>query len=282
MLIRRKNTFSLVVALWLGAPPWAGSQASPSYSAGSIVNAASNAPTLASDTYATIYGLNLSPQTIAVSGKDFSQGKYPRNVAGVQVLVAGIRAVLTYVSPGQINFLMPSGLESEEVPVQVISGAIAGPPVTLALAQSAPALFLCDLNAAVASHSNYSLVTSAVPALPGEIIVLWATGLGPTVPGYEYGDVPRNAAPLVRSPDFRVLLDNRELPSASVLYAGIAPGFAGLYQINLVLPHDIGNDPEVRIALGTQISPPGIRIPVRKCQISNGAQHPGFGVRLTH
>src|SRR5205807_2011386 len=83
-------------------------------------------------------------------------------------------------------------------------------------------------------HSNdYSLVTAAKPAKPGEILILFATGLGPTRPCVDPGQ-PFTADPLqvVNSP-VQVLLNGT--PS-QVLYAGGYPGSVDGYQINFRVP----------------------------------------------
>src|ERR1035438_1952896 len=80
----------------------------PSYSAAGIVNAATQvAGTLAPNTIATIYGTNLSWTTHAVDYGDLRGGTLPIALEGVSVNVNGILGSLFFVSPGQINFLIP-------------------------------------------------------------------------------------------------------------------------------------------------------------------------------
>jgi uncharacterized protein (TIGR03437 family) len=62
--------------------------------------------------------------------------------------------------------------------------------------------------------------------------------------------------------EFQVLLDGSPVDPNGILYAGIAPGFAGLYQINLALPASTGSNPEIRIAMGDTIGIAGLHIPV--------------------
>ena len=95
------------------------------------------------------------------------------------------------------------------------------------------------------------------------MVVLYATGLGETIPGFARGEIPRVAAEIRRRAEFQVLLDHAAVADADILYAGVAPGFAGLYQINLRLPDWVGGNPEVELLLGGEISPPGIRLPVK-------------------
>src|SRR5437763_1147710 len=80
----------------------------PSYSLASIVNAASNIPgNLAPNTLATIYGANLSYSTRGISSSDIRAGALPVVLDGVRVYVGYAPAPLYYVSPTQINFLIP-------------------------------------------------------------------------------------------------------------------------------------------------------------------------------
>jgi hypothetical protein len=83
-------------------------------------------------------------------------------------------------------------------------------------------------------HSNdYSLVTPAKPAKPGEILTLFASGLGPTRPGVDPGQ-PFTADPqqLVIAP-VEVLVNGK---SSQVLYAGGYPGAVDGYQVNFQVP----------------------------------------------
>ena len=81
------------------------------------------------------------------------------------------------------------------------------------------------------------------------------------MPNTEYGRIARTAAWLTKREEFQVVLDGRAL-SGGVAYVGVAPGFGGLYQVNLTLPDWVGPNPEVRIFCGDAASPAGIRIPV--------------------
>ena len=72
------------------------------------------------------------------------------------------------------------------------------------------------------------------PAKPGDVIVLWVTGLGLTDPPFAAGQLPPNdASGAAPAAPVTVRIDGLE---ATVHYAGTSPGFAGLYQINVTVP----------------------------------------------
>src|SRR5579863_5469732 len=112
----------------------------PVYSALSIVNAASQTvETLAPNTIATIYGTNLSWTTHAITTDDLNGGTLPVSLDGVSVYVNGILSNLLYISPGQINFLIPYDLVVPTVTIYVTRQGVGGPPATIQLALTAPA-----------------------------------------------------------------------------------------------------------------------------------------------
>jgi uncharacterized protein (TIGR03437 family) len=252
-----------IVALTLG--PALRAEA-PIYSAESIVNAADNQPgTLSPNTIATIYGKSLAYGTHALVASDMVGGALPCVLpgTGAQVLIGNLRANLYYVSPTQINFLVPPNLLPGKVTLTVSVDALAGPAVSLQLLTTSPSLFQLDLENAIATRADGSLIEAAAPAKPGDIVILYATGLGQTTPPAVYAQIPTQAARLKQLSDFVVYLDGNAIDHAAVAYAGVAPGFAGLYQINLYLPDWTGTNPEIRIGITDSLSPPGLRLPVQ-------------------
>lgn len=246
----------------------------PVYSADSVVNAADNQPgSLAPNTIATIYGTGLAYTTRALSADDIRGGMLPTVLpgTGVRVLVGSLPANIYYVSPNQINLLVPASLLPGASVVQVVLDGHAGPQVPIQLAAAAPALFQLDQQNVVALNADGSVITPTAPAKPGDPVVLYATGLGETVPRVVYGMLPTEAAPLKQFADFKVTLDGVAADASAVTYAGIAPGFAGLYQINLKLPASTGLNPEIRIGLGDQLSKPGVHVPVAPDPVASTA-----------
>jgi uncharacterized protein (TIGR03437 family) len=132
--------------------------------------------------------------------------------------------------------------------------------VDVHLADACPALFLLDPEFVVATHADWKPITRQDPARGGEVIVLYATGLGQTSPRTYPNELVEYPAPIDRLWDFRVQLGDRELPHTAVEYAGTVAGFAGLYQINLKLPDVLEHNPEIRIGFADVMSPPGVRL----------------------
>jgi uncharacterized protein (TIGR03437 family) len=231
----------------------------PGYSAASVANAAANVAGLyAPNTLISIYGFNLSVGTQAVSAADVRGGTLPTTLGStlVRVLLDGQFANLYYASPFQVNVLIPPHLLPGQVKLTVVVSGRAGPPVPLQLEESAPGLFEADAHFVVATHGNGPLVTSEFPASSGEIIVLYATGLGPTSPPAQPNRIPTTAAQLTNRAAFHVWLNGVPVPKDHVLYAGLTPGFAGLFQINLQVPANTPPDPEIRVGSPERRSPP--------------------------
>ncbi len=255
-------------ALALGALMWAESgenREALSYSAAGIVNAASNQPgPLAPYAIASVYGSGLAYSRRAVAEKDIRSNELPTVLDGVRVLVENMPAPLYYVSPEQVNFLIPYHVGATfptEVNVVITLDGRHGPTVRMSLREAAPALFQLDPETPVATHADWSLINKESPARPGETIRLFATGLGRTQPHVAYPQLPREAARIAKWQQFQVLLDGAPLDNTRILYVGVTPGFAGLYQIDLRLPENLGKDPEVRVSAAGELSPAGLRLP---------------------
>jgi uncharacterized protein (TIGR03437 family) len=242
----------------------------PCYTAASIANSASNlAGPYSPNSFVTIYGTNLSYVTKAIASGDIATGELPWALTGteVSVLIGGVSAYVYYVSPNQVNVLIPLMLTPGSVTLELDNRSLFGPPVEITLQAAAPALFQADATTVVATHGNGPPVTADSPAAPGEIVVLYATGLGVTAPAAICGWIPELAAPLADLTDFEVLLNGAPVDPKLIQYAGQTPGFAGLFQINLQLPGNSSPNPEIRIGfvnnLGSNLSPAQLFLPVQ-------------------
>jgi uncharacterized protein (TIGR03437 family) len=214
----------------------------PSISA--VVNGASFAPGLVPGSWATIQGTNLSAM-MDTWDNFIVDGKLPTTVDGVGVTVGGQNAYVYYISPAQINFIVPEGPAGPQQ-VVVTNSAGASPAVMATVATVGPAFFGWPNNQVVATRQDFSLAvasgtfsgTTTTPAKPGDVIILWGTGFGPTNPSPGQGEeTPTNPTYSTDTPPM-VEIDNL---SATVYGAALAPGFAGLYQVAIQVPTSLGN-----------------------------------------
>lgn len=229
----------------------------PCYTAESIVNSASFRPGAGSRGFITIFGTNLAWSETARTAHDASWG-----LGGVHVSIGAQPALVLYASPGQVNALLPT-LVAGEGTLWLSRDGVAGPAVRIRIEEFAPALFQLDAGTAIAlRHPGWEPATREYPARPGEIVALFATGLGPLDPPAGDADRPETATPIARRRDLRVLLNGTAVEDGRIEYAGCAPGYYGLYQINLRLPERLDKDPEVRLRLAEHLSPEGVYLRV--------------------
>jgi uncharacterized protein (TIGR03437 family) len=214
-----------------------------------IVNAASNAPggaPLAPGEFVTVYGANLANSAMQAGAP------YPMTLGGVTVTVNNLPAPLYLVSPGQISFLVPYSVTGSTANVVVKNATGTSNMVTLPLATTSPGIYSVDYSGAgngVVLHADYSLVSAASPAKRGETVLVYLTGLGAVSPGVADG-VAAPSTPLskVTANPLLVYLNGEQ---AAVQFAGLAPGYPGLYQINVTIPKDLTALGQVGMAINT-------------------------------
>ena len=254
--------FALVLLVLGSALPAGGFQNStaPSYSSASIVSSASNLPNdYAPNSIVSIYGANLAFATRGITGS----GALPTTLDGVAVYIGNTPASLFYISPTQINVLVPYNRIAGPVTLAVARQGSAGPTTTIVLAETAPALFSSTPGMLLATHADGSFIARDSPAAASEVIIIYALGLGRTDPDLVGAQIPTRATSIQHLDTLRVLLNGVPADPRLVYYAGVTPGFAGLYQINLQLPADMPSSPEIRVAIGSQISASGLALATR-------------------
>jgi uncharacterized protein (TIGR03437 family) len=260
---------------WLFLAALAGRIASgqaPTYSSDSIVNGANYAPgPFAPNSIISIFGENLAFVTAPMPA---NSGVIPLQLGGVEVNINGLWSPLIYVSPTQINLLLPGYLAPGTATLVVNRQGTYGPSAAISLVPVAPQLFITSDGFVIAQHADYSQITSDAPAQPGEIIIVYAIGLGPVL---SLASSAAGAAVLPQSPaptdtDLQVLLNGSAVASwanggnqgtSQIQYAGVTPGSAAVYQINLVLPTDLPANPEIQVSAGGQMSTAGVVLPTQ-------------------
>jgi uncharacterized protein (TIGR03437 family) len=227
----------------------------------SAVNGASFQPGIAANAWATIQGSNLA--SVTDTWDNFIvDGKLPTTVDGVTVTVGGQPAYVYYISPEQINFVVPDvGSGSQQVVVKNSTGSSAA--FTVTSSPFGPAFFPWPNNQVVATRQDFSLAakpgtfagSTTVPAKPGDTIILWGTGFGPTTPAAPEGVETPGDTTYSTSALPTVTIDNL---TATVYGAALAPGFAGLYQVAIQVPDSLADgDWTVVASIGGVQSPNG-------------------------
>jgi uncharacterized protein (TIGR03437 family) len=218
-----------------------------------VVPLYSSTPVVQPGSWISIYGANLASSTA------FSNGDFPTTLGGTSVTIDYKPAYLWYVSPNQINLQVPDDSATGAVNVTVTTSS--GTATTsVSLAKFGPSLSLFD-NQYVAAEiltpdgsggyggGTYDVVGPAGhfsfetrPVKPGETLVLYGVGFGPTNPPVPAGQPFTGAAPTTNP--VTVTIGGQP---ARVLFSSIVG--AGLYQINVVVPSVPSGDQPVQAAV---------------------------------
>jgi len=168
----------------------------------------------------------------------------PRQLGGASVFVNNVPAPLYYASAGQIAFQMPSSTTPGTALVQVVrDGQVSNTVSVSQVAAAAPALV-------VATDAAYSLRDASHPAHPGDWLILWAIGLGATNPAVDDGAAaPADPPAVAVSIPQVVFRANAAMERATPAFAGLSPGSAGLFQVNVMIPLDT---PPGMVSIGLQ------------------------------
>jgi uncharacterized protein (TIGR03437 family) len=203
------------------------------------LNPVGGAP-LSPGTIAQVYGTGL-----ATSSNSTGAAPLPMTFNNTFALVGSTQAPLYFLSSGQINIQIPyEAPATQQVPIVLSVNNALTLPVMLSIVPATPGVLSADdgpttpdvQNDAhiIAQHSaDFSLVSSSNPAKPGEYLVMYLVGMGPTNPSVPSGAATPSSpfSPVVNQPTVTVASQ----PS-TVAFAGLTPGFVGLYQINFQVP----------------------------------------------
>jgi uncharacterized protein (TIGR03437 family) len=199
-----------------------------------VINAASFAPPgnpISPGQFVALFGTGLAASTAT------AKPPYPTaNFNGVTVQINGKNAPIYFVSSGQINVLVPFSTAGPTATIVVQNAGATSNTVTVPVAATAPGVYSLDssgLGSGAILHADFSLVNDANPAAAGETVLIYLTGMGttnPTVPDGTAGTV----STLYKSvSDVGVYVAGN---AGTIAFNGLAPGFPGLYQINVTLP----------------------------------------------
>jgi uncharacterized protein (TIGR03437 family) len=225
----------------------------PSIQAGGVVSASAfgGSSAIAPGTWVEIYGSNLAGGSREWAGADFVGTTAPNSLDGTVVRIAGQQAFIRFISGGQVNAQIPSGVAPgpQSITVQTANGTSAAYPITVNAAQPGmltPSSFAIGGTQYVAAqHADGTFVLpvgaiaglSTKPAAPGETILMYGIGFGSVSPAVNAGQIVGVVNQLV-SP---LTISFAGAP-AGISYDGLAPGFVGLYQFNVVVPNVSDSD----------------------------------------
>jgi uncharacterized protein (TIGR03437 family) len=195
-----------------------------------------------------IYGLNLALQPASANPP------LPPDLGGVSVSIGGIPAPILYVSPSQINVQAPfkTLLGSAAIAIDTPSGP--ANPGQITVTAAAPAIFRCSncLNQGMIETPDGNVPADGIEAAhPGEYVSIYCTGLG------DVSNRPADGAPAPFGPPYSETLVTPAVTiggvPAVVQFSGLAPGYAGLYQVNVLVPENapLGDSVPVTLSVGT-------------------------------
>ena len=203
------------------------------------VSAASyQAEALAPQAIAAAFGSGLATTTLAASTLPL-----PLELAGTRVRINGVAAPLFFVSPGQVNFIVPAGVQSGSGVIEILSGDQTLSRGAVSLSTVVASLFTANSSGAgapaalftsdgVAYRAVGNPDGSANPVSPGDYLVLFGTGF-------------RNSSPGM----VKIKIGEREAP---VLFVGPQGNYAGLDQINTRIPEGLSGSVNVEVTIGAK------------------------------
>jgi len=209
----------------------------------------------------SIFGSDLATTTASASFLPL-----PTALAGVRIFINDEEAPLLFVSPTQINAQVPYELDNTSLGLlrAVLHGkTTASVPIQIALA--APGIFTLNQSgggrAAVLHASSGAPVSDTNPARPSEILSVFASGLGATSPAATSGAA---ATSLPLQTTTREVTASIGGLSAPVSFSGLAPGFAGLYQVNVQVPESVASGELVLVITSADSTSNAVTIPVQR------------------
>jgi adhesin/invasin len=180
----------------------------------------------------------------------------PTQANGLQVLLGVTPLPILYTSSGQMNVQVPYSVPlNTQYQLSVVSGTSLSVPQTLTVAAAVPGIFTVNEQGSgqgvIVKSDGLTLAQPGTPAAIGETITIYCTGLGKVNPAATEGAPPTTAATTVSPVTATIGGVN-----AAVAYAGVTPGFPGLYQVNAVVPKGItvGDNVQVQLSIAGQTS----------------------------
>jgi uncharacterized protein (TIGR03437 family) len=231
-----------------------------------IQNGASFLPGIAAGSWVTIRGSNLSNTNPGRTWRadEVVGGRLPASLDGVSVTINGRAASVYFISPTQLNVLVPPDAAAGTASLIVTNNGTSSAPAEASMQKFSPALFQYGGANGIATRypdnaliGNPAVVPGTVAAKPNDVLILWGTGFGPTSPAAPAGLTVASALTVTTLPSVSIAG-----ATVTVLAAALSPGSAGLYQIAIQLPATLPatGDVDIRATAGGVSSPAGVKI----------------------
>jgi len=239
-------------------------------STGGVVHGASFLPGVVAGSWTSIFGSNFATALKTWDGLIDAQGNFPTAIDNVRVTIDGLPASMNFISANQINVQAPALTRTGMVPVVVTTSAGASEMVMANVLREAPGLFLFTQTptrfpAAVRSPDGRFIAPAGLfpglttePAKPGDVVLLFGTGFGPTTPAVAPGRVFSGAAPLTDAASLQVRIGGMSVVPS---FAGLSG--SGLYQFNVVVPNLPEGNHRVEMLLNGQQIQTDVLLPIK-------------------
>ncbi len=186
--------------------------------------------------------ISIFGSTLATAPTPNSGFPLPTTLAGIKLSIGDVDLPLFFAGTGQVNAQVPTTLTANST-VSLLARAFNGTtetadsvPVTLTVAANTPGIFIAAESGApnqgaILNNPALQVVDAAHPATVGDVITIYCTGLGATSPTPATG----GASTAAQTTNPVTVTFGISAPVA-VQYAGLTPGFVGLYQVNVAVP----------------------------------------------
>jgi uncharacterized protein (TIGR03437 family) len=224
----------------LGAP-----QPAPQVSDGGVVSAATFAPTpVAPGGIISLFGSQLSDATSSAPVLPLST-----QLNNTMVRLGDMQLPLFFTSAGQVNAVVPYGATvNTNLQLLVQRDNTYATPVYVDIAATQPAVLQYEQQQAIAVDVKGNLIGPTNPAHAGDVLVMYCLGLGAVTPAVADGAAAPSNPPANTVNPVTVTVGTQ---TANVLFAGLTPTLAGLYQIDFYVPQGTPAGDQVPVTLST-------------------------------
>jgi uncharacterized protein (TIGR03437 family) len=212
----------------------------PVVPAAGVTNGASFTAGASPGSIVTIFGTRLTNLASGIVVAD--RLPLPTELRGTSVRINGVAAPLFAIANvngvEQINLQIPYEVTGQSsLSIVVTNNGVSSDPIVIPLQPQQPGIFVADWATgagAILHGADYTLVSSSKPVARGEVVLIYATGLGPVRNAPPTGQ-PASASPLSETTVTPVVTFSG-ITASEILFSGLAPSFVGLYQVNVRVP----------------------------------------------